>query len=135
MWAGRASQSSSWVSDSVGCETSWTTKDEGGGDEVETIRDNTTIASDEEREAGSPTTMSSFAAEKSEAIEQCLPPLSYQKLDGSWVCLPYKIEKLERELFSNSPGSGRRTAIIETLRQSKIYHVTPCSVTCAFFWL
>jgi hypothetical protein len=134
MWAGRASQSSSWVSDSVGCETSWTTKDEGGGDEVETIRENTTIASDEEREAGSPT-MSSFAAEKSEAIEQCLPPLSYQKLDGSWVCLPYKIEKLERELFSNSPGSGRRTAIIETLRQSKNYHETPWSVTCAFFWL
>jgi hypothetical protein len=118
MWTGRASQSSSWVSDSVG--TSWTTKEEGGGgDEIETIRDNTTIASDEDREAGNPT-MSSFAAEKSEAIEQCLPPLSYQKMDGSWVCLPYKIEKLERELFSNSPGSGRRTAIIETLRQSKI---------------
>jgi hypothetical protein len=37
--------------------------------------------------------------------------------DGSWVCRPYKIEILQQQIKENSPGSGRRTAIIETLRQ------------------
>jgi hypothetical protein len=40
--------------------------------------------------------------------------------DGStYVCQPYKVEILERELFTNTPGNARRTAIIETLRTRK----------------
>jgi hypothetical protein len=39
--------------------------------------------------------------------------------NGTWVCHPYKLEKLERELFNNSPGAGRRSAIIETLQKSE----------------
>jgi hypothetical protein len=37
--------------------------------------------------------------------------------DGTWICHPYKIELLEQQLFHNSPGSTRRNAVIETLRQ------------------
>ena len=38
---------------------------------------------------------------------------------NSWICQPYKIEQLERELYSNSPGPGRRAAVIETLQQGE----------------
>ena len=37
-------------------------------------------------------------------------------VNGSWVCLPYKVERLAQQIRYNSPGSGRRTAIIETLQ-------------------
>jgi hypothetical protein len=37
--------------------------------------------------------------------------------DGStFICQPYKVELLERQLFTNNPGNARRVAIIETLR-------------------
>jgi hypothetical protein len=40
--------------------------------------------------------------------------------DGStYICQPYKVELLERQLFTNNPGNARRVAIIETLRSRK----------------
>ena len=40
--------------------------------------------------------------------------------DGStYICQPYKVELLERQLFTNNPGNARRIAIIETLRTRK----------------
>jgi hypothetical protein len=40
--------------------------------------------------------------------------------DGStYICQPYKVELLERQLFTNDPGNARRIAIIETLRTRK----------------
>jgi len=38
-------------------------------------------------------------------------------VNGSWVCHPYKTERLNQQIKNNSPGSGRRTAIIETLQE------------------
>lgn len=39
---------------------------------------------------------------------------------GGYVCQPYKVEILDRQLLGNSPGAGRRAAVIETLRQMGI---------------
>jgi hypothetical protein len=36
------------------------------------------------------------------------------------ICQPYKVEVLDRELLGHGPGAGRRTAVIETLRQMGI---------------
>jgi len=38
-------------------------------------------------------------------------------VNGSWVCPPYKQEQLNQQIQNNSPGSGRRQAIIETLQE------------------
>lgn len=40
----------------------------------------------------------------------------HSELCDQFGCKPYKIELLDRQLTNNSPGSGRRTAVIETLR-------------------
>lgn len=42
---------------------------------------------------------------------------SYCSSNDVGFCAPYKIETLDQQLLNNSPGAGRRTAIIETLRQ------------------
>lgn len=117
MWDAKTN-SDSWVSDSVG--TSWTSN--GPGDttveEFETIRDGSTVAtgSDDDYEGTKPT-LNTNASDKQENIEQVLSPSG--SLNESCICLPYKIEKLEQQLFNHSPGSSRKAAIIETLRQSK----------------
>ena len=38
-------------------------------------------------------------------------------VNGSRVCLPYKNERLQKQIRSNTPGSGRRHAIIATLQE------------------
>ena len=38
-------------------------------------------------------------------------------VNGSRVCLPYKNERLQKQIRSNVPGSGRRHAIIQTLQE------------------
>jgi hypothetical protein len=87
-------------------------------DEIETIWNDTIVCTDDETKIGKPR-WRLFKATKPSAIEQDVSPLN-----GSSVCMPYKIEKLEQDVFGNDPGSGRRTAIIETLRQSTIHHET-----------
>lgn len=37
-----------------------------------------------------------------------------------YTCQPYKVEVLDRQLLGNSPGAGRRAAVIETLRKMGI---------------
>lgn len=38
----------------------------------------------------------------------------------TYGCQPYKVEILDQQLIGNSPGAGRRVAVIETLRQMGI---------------
>ena len=110
-----------WASTSGETGTTWTTRFQGeeNGNETETFPDGSTVesGSDEEQTLNNKT---SSKSRENEAIEQVLPTTpSCSLVNGRWVCHPYKIEQLERQLFNNSPGAGRRTAIIETLRQSE----------------
>lgn len=92
-------------------------------DEIENFHDGSvTVASQEEEEqilaqqksASNPvirTTLSHSEGVKSTSTDY---------VDGALVYQPYKKELLERQLFSNTPGMARGTAIIKTL-QSREY--------------
>lgn len=51
--------------------------------------------------------------------------------DGYMICGPYKREVLKQQIQNNSPGSGRRSAIVETLRGMgvKVFIIDGKSVT------
>jgi hypothetical protein len=129
MWSTRDSLGSWGMSNSMG--TAWTmnVQTEDHGDEIETFQDgSTTVASMEEEEetmasSKKPSVSSPQRRQQQQrsAVEETSS--SCDLVDGTWVCHPYKIELLERQLFSNNPGVARRTAIIETLR-SRTYCVT-----------
>lgn len=106
--------------------TTWTmnVQTEEHGDEIETTQDGSvTVASVEEEQQN--------AAKRKPTVDPAAPKQSHPDdipstsscdyVDGSWVCHPYKIEILERQLFSNTPGMARRTAIIETLRSREYF--------------
>jgi hypothetical protein len=59
-----------------------------------------------------------FSGEGHEVVEKSpgFPTISCELKNGHWICQPYKREVLAQQVDSNSPGSGRRTAIIGTLR-------------------
>jgi hypothetical protein len=119
MW--NKSETSSWTNNnSAG---TWTTTDQA----LERTVDGSTVGSGSEGEGTGGRTLSSESLEN-EVVEQVLVPESPCNLiDGNWVCHPYKIEQLEQQLYSNSPGASRRTAIIETLRHSESFMNThPC---------
>lgn len=106
--------------------TSWTMRFQGedNGAETATIQDGSTVGSGTDEDdiviCSKISKSRETEARETEAIEQVLSSSPSCKIfNGSWVCHPYKIEQLERQLFNNSPGVGRRTAIIETLRQSE----------------
>jgi hypothetical protein len=124
--------SSWWFSDptagSVGTGTSWTiqvqTDDEVetesfeiGDEDVSVLRNNNI----------SPAAMSTSKVPAHDAEYYDSDPtkssISQCKLgpDGTYTCLPYKIELLERQLFTNNPGMTRRIAIIETLQKRKYF--------------
>lgn len=123
MWnrSSQASSTGSWMRNISG-GMSWTTAYIGNTtEEIETMHDGSSTGSGSEP----PTLTTSHScttptaqSQDEDAIEQIMSqPCEFT--DGSWVCHPYKIETLERQLFHNSPGAARRTAVIETLRQSE----------------
>ena len=66
------------------------------------------------------TTMRSRSSDSTDILdgkEEFTIDKSCSFVDGSWVCHPYKTERLNQQIKNNSPGSGRRTAIIETLQE------------------
>ena len=95
------------------------------GDEIETMRDGSvSAASLEDDDFSVPKSRPKLVIPQRSQVKgqeaAAVPSSSTCDLvDGTWVCHPYKIELLERQLFSNTPGEARRTAIIETLRSRK----------------
>ena len=129
-------------SPSAGTGTSWTmhVQTDDHGDEIETMQDMSTMGSfdiGEEDESVLPTKNDSTQKPKSEkrrtvqrnAInddyydsDPAKAAMAHCEIgpDGSThICQPYKVELLERQLFTNNPGNARRIAIIETLRVRK----------------
>jgi hypothetical protein len=124
MWSNKDSLGSWGMSNSI--NTSWTTniQAEENGDEIETIQDeSTTVASAGTDQDGRPAVYANVSPTKgNDATDDQglnMASSSCDLVDGTWVCHPYKIELLERQLFSNNTGSSRRAAIIETLRYRK----------------
>jgi hypothetical protein len=153
MWNNNSWGFSNPTAGSGGTGTSWTmqVQTEDIGDEVETVQDTSMIAGsfdigDEDESVlpnnnGKPAVMSTskLTAHDKEyydsdptksSLSQCeLGP------DGTYICHPYKIEMLERQLFTNNPGNTRRIAIIETLRKCKYFSITFYSYTILYSFL
>jgi hypothetical protein len=126
MWSNsKDSHGGFWGSSSNSMGTTWTMniQTEEHGDEIETMRDGSVTDASQEEEEESVVNRKSVvdtAARPKQNVERSTSTCDY--VDGTWVCHPYKIELLERQLFSNTPGMARRTAIIETLR-SREYQI------------
>ena len=117
MWS-KGTLGSTWTtnahSNSIDEEECNTTRDGGGGTTASSEEDEMTYESssramdaDEER---SMLGEAMCVAEQSQSVDD-------DDGQGTWICHPYKVEMLEQQLFQNSPGSTRRNAVIETLRQ------------------
>jgi hypothetical protein len=125
-------------SPSAGTGASWTmhVQTEDNGDEIETLQDMSNgsfdIGEEGERalpiqgETNSRATGTTQSRTKSrpketglpddEQIKSSLSQCERASVGSAYVCQPYKVEQLERQLFTNDPGTTRRVAIIETLR-------------------
>ena len=57
------------------------------------------------------------ATENTRTTNEATTPKEQPVPYGTYGCQPYKVEILDKQLIGNSPGTGRRTAVIETLRQ------------------
>lgn len=134
-------------SPSAGTGTSWTmhVQTEDHGDEIETMQDMSTMAGSfdigDEDESILPTSKvdgntgnTTVQKPKSKTSQRNAMNDDYYDSDpvkasmahcelgsdgSTHICQPYKVELLERQLFTNNPGSARRVAIIETLRTRK----------------
>ena len=118
------------------------------GDEIETMQDMSTMAGSfdigDEDESILPTSNDKSSAEnaatqkptsktrgkfqgdtmsdeyyENEPVKSCVSQCELGPDGSTFICQPYKIELLERQLFTNTPGNARRIAIIETLRTRK----------------
>jgi hypothetical protein len=127
MWSdSKDSHGGFWGSSSNSMGTTWTMNvhTEEHGDEIETMQDGSvTVASLEEEEQNVANKKSTEPASRpKQSNSDAIPSTSTcDYVDGTWVCHPYKIELLERQLFSNTPGMARRTAVIETLRSREYF--------------
>jgi hypothetical protein len=130
---------------SAGTGTSWTmhVQTEDHGDEIETMQDMSTIAGsfdigDEDEsilrttnEKGTTTkattpkqnsqTRGKCGAMNDETVKSSISQCELGPDGSTYICQPYKVELLERQLFTNNPGNARRVAIIETLRARKYF--------------
>ncbi len=119
---------------SAGTGTSWTmqVQTEDNGDEIETMQDMSTMGgsfdfADEEDESILMTkndkgNAANTTPQKAASERRAASPCELGPDNSTYICQPYKVELLERQLFTNSPGSTRRTAIIQTLRKRKYNH-------------
>ena len=111
--------------------TSWTmqVQTEDNGDEIETMQDMSTMGgsfdfADEEDESILMTqndkgNAANTTSKKAASERRAASPCELGPDHSTYICQPYKVELLERQLFTNSPGTTRRAAIIETLRKRK----------------
>jgi hypothetical protein len=125
---------------SAGTGASWTmqVQTEDNGDELETVQDTSMVAGSfdigDEDESVLPNNQNPKVQSRgkiptndadyydSDPTKSSISPCELGP-DGTYICQPYKIELLERQLFTNNPGNTRRIAIIETLRTRTYFNV------------